>query len=242
MKGAFARTHIQASNSEAALAPLRFDYNRIADPAARTVAQEAAQEVRTLLSHTATLARRGKENAWRLGGALVRGKEHLTQHGEFEDWVKQEFGEEQFGDFAVDMRTAQRLMQLHRETDLQTLLGSKIGLSGFYLLTAKSTSEEVRQEALARDAAGERVTKAKIQEIRNRPQQVVAPDPEMEEAAPEDGAVDFERWRTAHAGGIGLLLRQVETYRRDAQAMGVNVDGYDEAIRGLELQRQMVEG
>lgn len=241
MGNAFARTHIQVAETQTGLAPLRFDYSRIEDAEGRTVAQAAAQEVRTLLNHTATILQRSKENVWRMGGELTRAKERLA-HTEFEDWVRDEFGPEQFGDYAISQRTAQRWMQLHREMTLDALLASNISLSGFLALTAKSTPEGVRVEALAREAAGEKVTQATIKELKARPVVIIVqPEPEMVEDAPEE--VDsYEMWRAAHTASIALLTRQVENYRRDAVAMGVAVDGYDGAIQALEVQRRLLEG
>ena len=240
MGKAFARTHIQVAETQTGLAPLRFDYSRIEDVEGRTVAQQAAQEVRTLLNHTATILQRSKENVWRMGGELTLAKERLA-HTEFEDWVRDEFGPEQFGDYAISQRTAQRWMQLHREMTLDALLASNISLSGFLALTAKSTPEGVRVEALAREAAGEKVTQATIKELKARPVVIVEPEPEMVEDAPEE--VDsYEMWRTAHTASIALLTRQVENYRRDALAMGGAVGGYDGAIQALEVQRRLLEG
>lgn len=240
MGSAFERTHIQRADSEAGLAPLRFDYNRIGDAEGRTVAQEAAQEVRTLLSHTATLLGRSVENAWRMGGVLARAKERLV-HGEFGDWVETEFGADQFGDYAISLRTAQRWMRFHNEVPLAIVQGSGMGLGALLELTAQSTPEAVREEALALDAAGEKVTKAKIQEMKAKPAPVIVPDPLMEADVPEEEADSFESWRGAHLSQIGMLLRQVQNYRKDAQTMGFNVDGYDGAIQSLELQREMLE-
>ena len=241
MGKAFERTHIEAGDAGAALTPLRFDYDRIADAEGRMVAREAATEVRTLLTHTATLLGRSVENAWRMGGVLNRAKERLD-HGEFGDWVRDEFGPDQFGDYAISLRTAQRWMRFHSEVALEIVQGSGMGLGALLELTAQSTPETVRKEALALDAAGEKVTKAKIQEMKARPVDVVEPEGVFVDDAPEEVVDSYESWRAAHTGGIALLLRQVENYRKDAQAMGVNVDGYDTAIQALELQRRMVEG
>jgi hypothetical protein len=241
MGKAFERTHIQQAEGEAGLAPLRYDYSQIADVEGRTVAQEAAQEVRSLLSHTATLLGRSVENAWRMGGVLTRAKERL-EHGEFADWVEAEFGPEQFGDYAIGIRTAQRWMRFYAEVPLVTVQSSKMGLGALLELTAKSTPETVKEEVLRLEASGTKVTKAVIQQLKSRPVVEREPAPAVTMDAPEEQADSYELWRAAHGANIALMVRQVENYRRDALAMGVSVEGYDGAISSLERQRRLLEG
>jgi Protein of unknown function (DUF3102) len=89
---------------------------------------------------------------------------HLTEakgacaHGEWLPWLEREF--------AWGERTAQRFMQVHDLAKSAKLsdLGS-LDISGLYLLAAPSTPAEVRDAAIARADAGEKLSHRQIKEM-----------------------------------------------------------------------------
>jgi hypothetical protein len=125
-----------------------FDYGQL-EPEVRTVAVEAAAKIRLL-------GRQATESIVAIGEELSKVKERLP-HGAWLPWIKAEFGWPE--------RQAQRLMRVHAAFKSDKLSDlAPIDVSALYLLAAPKTPPEVRDMAMAKAAAGERVTHGFVKE------------------------------------------------------------------------------
>lgn len=125
-----------------------FDYDGLSERV-RTVIEQKTAEIRGLQKRTA-------ENIIAMGNHLITVKSLLPE-GQFTSWLKMEF------DWSE--RSAQRLMSVALAFTPDKLAGVQIDPSALYVLSAPSTPEDVREKALDRAEAGERITHQKAQEL-----------------------------------------------------------------------------
>jgi Protein of unknown function (DUF3102) len=153
----------------AELVEIAFDYAQL-DPAARETARDAAGRIR---AH----GRIASESIVAIGAELVKVKAAIG-HGHYLPWLEAEFG---WGE-----RTAQRFVAVHEcfgKSDTVADL-EQIDVSALYLLAAPSTPEPVREEALEKAAAGERITQAGVQQM------IAQPEPASDDEADEKTEAD----------------------------------------------------
>ncbi len=124
-----------------------FDYGQL-DAETRIVVQQRTGEIRTLM-------RRAAQDIVDIGLKLIEVKERL-EHGRFLPWLRVEFD--------WDERQAQRFIAVAERFGKSDNL-SDFAPSALYLLSAPSTPDDARQEALARAGEGEPITHAKAKEI-----------------------------------------------------------------------------
>ena len=131
-----------------------FDQSQLPEDV-QALLQGAAERIRVRLKRTA-------EDIIEIGHDLLLVKDRL-EHGQFGVWLKAEF---EFSD-----QTARRFMQVaERFGKSNNLLDFKPAI--LYALSAPSTSEEVREAAVKLAEAGETVTLADVQALKQQLQQV----------------------------------------------------------------------
>lgn len=138
-----------------------FDYEAL-DAETRIVVQQKTGEIKTLM-------RRAAQDILDIGVKLIEVKTKL-EHGGFGKWLDAEFN--------WDVRQAQRMMSVANAFKNDNLSDLKFGPSALYLLSAPSTPEEARAEAIARAEAGEVVTHAVAKAIVTALRPPVTPAPE----------------------------------------------------------------
>jgi hypothetical protein len=124
-----------------------FSYDRL-DPETRIVVQQRTSEILTIMRRTA-------QDVIDLGGKLLDVKNRLD-HGQFGEWLRAEFG------WSED--TALRFMQTYKAFYQKPHI-AEFAPSALYALSAPSTPEEARQEALKRAESGEKITHRAAKEI-----------------------------------------------------------------------------
>lgn len=128
-----------------------FDYSQL-DSETSVFIREQTEEIRELMRRTA-------QGIVNIGQKLLDIKEKLG-HGNFLNWLKKEFDWSEL--------TAQRFMQVARQFKSYNLSDLEIAPSALYILSAPSTQEEVREEALSRAQAGEKITYKTAKEIKQK--------------------------------------------------------------------------
>jgi len=128
-----------------------FDYKSIDTDTAEFLQQQASQ-IKLLVKQTL-------ESIIAVGQKLLEVKERLV-HGQWMDWLDAEFG--------WTDRTALNYMRVATHFETETISDLDIAASALYLLTAPSTPQEARQEAISRAQAGEKITPASARELRDR--------------------------------------------------------------------------
>jgi hypothetical protein len=128
------------------------------------------------------LMRRTAQGIVDIGQKLLDIKEKLG-HGNFLNWLKKEFDWSEL--------TAQRFMQVARQFESTNLLDLEIAPSALYILSAPSTQDSVREEALSRAQAGESITYKAAKEIKEKyqPTSNVKKDEENKQVEPETQSV-----------------------------------------------------
>jgi hypothetical protein len=132
------------------ISPTDFDY-RVLSEDDRGFIKARADGIREATKRTA-------ESIRLIGQWLTEAKERLM-HGQWESWLKTEFG---WSDF-----TAKAFMRVYRAFKSENFSDMQIDVSALYLITAKKTPEPVRQEVFRRAQAGEPMTRQKAQEVWN---------------------------------------------------------------------------
>jgi hypothetical protein len=130
--------------------PTHFDYTLL-DPEARAAAREAVSKIKAhgRLAHESIVA---------IGAELAKAKAAIG-HGHYLPWLSAEFG--------WSARQAQRFVAVYEtfgKSDNVADLGA-LDVSALYLLAAPSTPEPVRETALEKAAAGERVTQKEVKAL-----------------------------------------------------------------------------
>jgi len=126
-----------------------FDYMQL-DTETRIVVQQRTEEIKVLV-------RRSAQDIIDIGSKLIDVKARLG-HGNFGGWLESEFG--------WSVPSAARFMQVAAKFgDIQIYQIDKFGASALYLLSAPSTPEPARIEAIERAQAGETITHATAQQI-----------------------------------------------------------------------------
>lgn len=125
-----------------------FDYKNFS-PLTQTLVQQHTKEIKNLMRRTA-------QDILNIGQRLIEVKEHLG-HGHFEAWLKAEFNWGQW--------TARKFMQVARQFKSVNFTDLSIDVSALYILSAPSTLEAVRQEALQVARQGEVITHTRIKAI-----------------------------------------------------------------------------
>ncbi len=128
---------------------LAYDYTKIADPALRTLAQRAAEEIKPRL-------RRATEDILTIGNRLATVRQYLP-HGQWMDWLDTEF---EMGD-----ETARHFINVAtRFSDKYQKFGN-LKPSALYALAAPSTPDDAIVEVQARIANGHIPTVAQTKTI-----------------------------------------------------------------------------
>lgn len=128
-----------------------FDYSQL-DSETCAFIQEQTEEIRILMKRTA-------QGIQKIGQKLLEIKEKLG-HGNFLNWLKIEFNWSE--------PTAQRFMQVARQFKSINLMNLSIAPSALYILSAPSTPDSVREEAISRAQAGEKITYTTAKEIKQK--------------------------------------------------------------------------
>jgi CheY-like chemotaxis protein len=151
-----------------------FDYSQL-DSETSVFIREQTEEIRGLMRRTA-------QGIVDIGQKLLDIKEKLG-HGNFLNWLKKEFDWSEL--------TAQRFMQVARQFESTNLLDLEIAPSALYILSAPSTQDSVREEALSRAQAGESITYKAAKEIKEKyqPTSNVKKDEENKQVEPETQSV-----------------------------------------------------
>jgi hypothetical protein len=118
-----------------------FDYSAL-DTEARIVVQQKTSEIKTVM-------RRTTQDIIDIGTKLIEVKNRLG-HGNFGSWLDVEFG--------WTDRTARKFMQVAEVFKTESGSDLNIGAKALYLLSAPSTPDEARQEAIQKAEAGEVIT------------------------------------------------------------------------------------
>lgn len=130
-----------------------FDYSQLEEETSVFV-REQTEEIRGLMRRTA-------QGIVDIGQKLLDIKEKLG-HGNFLNWLKKEF------DWSE--QTALRFMQVAKQFKSNNLLDLEIAPSALYILSAPSTPDSVREEALFRAEAGEKITYKVVKDIKQKHQ------------------------------------------------------------------------
>ena len=91
-----------------------------------------------------------------VGQLLCEAKE-LVEHGDWEPWLKREFG--------WSKSTAENYMRIHQTFKNVTVTDLKVDLSALYLASRRSTPRPVREEIITRASAGERITRKTVRKL-----------------------------------------------------------------------------
>ena len=119
-----------------------FDYE-VLEPTQRALVRQYTGEIQDRLRRTA-------QDIWEIGQRLANVRDHL-QHGQFDAWLKAEFG--------WSRRTAYNFINVYESFGEQATLGElDIATSALYLLAAPSTPKSVRQQYLEKAQSGEKLT------------------------------------------------------------------------------------
>jgi N6-adenosine-specific RNA methylase IME4 len=128
---------------------------------------QRAAEIHAMLRRTA-------QDIVEIGGKLIEVKARL-QHGQFGDWLQQEFN---WGE-----RTAQNFMAVHARFKSANFADLAIAPSALYLLASPSVSEGTAQYVIARAQAGESITYAAAKEAVQQFREIDEETGEIETAA-----------------------------------------------------------
>lgn len=128
---------------------LVFDYGAL-DTATRLFVEQRTEAIRGLM-------KRAAEDIIQIGGYLSEVKEKLG-HGQWEAWLRTEF------DWSLS--AAVKFIQVHARFKSVNFTDFRIAPSALYLLSAPSTPESVRNEAIARAELGQPVTHAVAKDLK----------------------------------------------------------------------------
>jgi hypothetical protein len=131
--------------------PTGFDYTAL-DPEVRMLAQRNAGEIKVKMG-------RAFQDIIDMGDMLLETKRALP-HGQFGGWLEAEFD--------MSESAALKMMQVAAAFKSVIVTDLPIGATALYLLAAPSTPVSAREEALARAAAGQRITTGTAQAIAQR--------------------------------------------------------------------------
>ncbi|MGL4881591.1 MAG: DUF3102 domain-containing protein, partial [Waterburya sp.] len=106
-----------------------------------------------------SLFRRTVQDTLNIGQTLIDIKEKLN-YGQFITWLNLEFN--------WNERTAQRYMKVAKEFKDDNLLGLDIIPSALYELSASSTPEAAKKEAISRAKEGEKISLKIVKQIKNK--------------------------------------------------------------------------
>lgn len=137
--------------SESKINESEFGYSFL-NPETSEFVQNRAFEIKRLV-------RRAAEDLVNIGQYLTEVKDCL-EHGSYLGWLKQELG--------WSPATAWRFMQVYKQFKFFNLKNLNIVPSALYDLASPSFSEAARGEAVSRAKAGETITVAKVQEIKQK--------------------------------------------------------------------------
>ena len=119
-----------------------FDYE-VLEPTQRALVRQYTGEIQDRLRRTA-------QDIWEIGQRLANVRDQL-QHGQFDAWLKAEFG--------WSRRTAYNFINVYESFGEQATLSElEIATSALYLLAAPSTPKSVRREYLEKAQSGEKLT------------------------------------------------------------------------------------
>lgn len=150
-----------------------FDYGAL-DAETRIVVQQKTGEIRERIKRTAN-------DIVEIGERLIEIKERLG-HGQFGEWLKAEF--------EWDERTARRLISVADtfKSDKLSVLG--IAPSALYALSAPSTPEPARKEAIDQAKAGKTISHGDAKTIIDKHRQSPAAPPKKPSPAPAPNVLD----------------------------------------------------
>lgn len=128
-----------------------FDYSHL-DSETSLFVREQTEEIRVLMKRTA-------QGILEIGQKLLEIKGKLG-HGNFLNWLKTEFNWSE--------PTAQRFMQVARQFKSINLMNLSIAPSALYILSAPSTPNSAREEAISLAQSGEDITFTTAKEIKQK--------------------------------------------------------------------------
>ncbi|HEY9825950.1 MAG TPA: DUF3102 domain-containing protein [Stenomitos sp.] len=128
-----------------------FDYSALDRDTSAFLIEKTA-EVKALMRQTV-------ENVVKTGLILQEVKD-LLPYGQWALWCESEFG--------WHYRTAQRMIRAAETFTLDTVSDLNIGASALYILSAPTTPEEAREEALHLAKQGQSITKVVAEDLRRR--------------------------------------------------------------------------
>lgn len=157
-----------------------FDYATL-DPETRIVVQQRTSELHDKENEFRNSVRRTVQIAWSMGEKFFEVQQRLARfgHGTFTAWLDIEFPQ--------SSRLAYHFINIHRHFVLETVSETGIGLKALYLLSAPSTPELARVEAIERASAGEVITHSTVKDI------VEAHKPQSEPIAPATLPIDYSQ-------------------------------------------------
>ena len=180
-----------------------FDYSQL-DSKTSVFVQEQTEEIRVLMKRTA-------QGILDIGQRLLIIKEKLG-HGNFLNWLKLEFNWSE--------PTAQRFMQVARQFKSVNLMDLSIAPSALYILSAPSTADWVREEAISRAQAGENITYTTAKEIKQKSQSTSLIEVKKDEKIEEEREKAFVKPETQSVSDVRFpvlarpLTRKSEPLRK----------------------------
>lgn len=214
-----------------------FDYTAL-DTETKILAQQRASEIKTLMRRTA-------QDIIEIGHKLIEVKAMLG-HGQFGEWLTAEFG--------WSYPTATRFMQVANK--FVNLTNLEFAPSALYMLSAPSTPNEARDEALSRADAGEvithKVAKKIVQQHREeatRPERQAPPVPRRDSApfvkpevvhiAPRTPEIQEQEHQQGEIAKWLLKIEGAVTFKLQAPVDRGIQDAYRAAILASFMNREI---
>ncbi len=180
-----------------------FDYSQL-DSNISVFVREQTNEIRGLMKRTA-------QGILDIGQKLLIIKEKLG-HGNFLNWLQLEFNWSE--------PTAQRFMQVARQFKSVNLMDLSIAPSALYILSAPSTPDWVREEAISRAQAGEDITYTTAKEIKQKSRSTSLMEAKKDEKIEEEREKAFVKPETSSVSDVRFsfldrpLARERELLRK----------------------------
>lgn len=206
-----------------------FDYGTL-DLDTRSFVQTKTVEIRILVKQTA-------QGIIEIGQRLIEVKERL-EHGKFLPWIKNEFGWSE--KTAVDWMNVTKTFKSVPGTDL-----SMFQAKALYLLSAPSTPEPAREEALILAESGEKITHAKAQELvakyKAEAEATKTENKELKENLTRIRA-ENDQVRRNKAADDECIIRQEENYRKKLEEIEKGNRQIEKLTKQIEeLKSQVAE-
>lgn len=129
---------------------VRFDYESL-NFETRVVIQEQTRDLKERLQRSA-------QDIWEIGQKLAKVRSHLKQRGQFESWLKAEFG--------LSRRTAYNFINVYETfRESANFARSNIATSALYLLASPSTPQAIRNQFIQQASTGAKITYQDIRKV-----------------------------------------------------------------------------